>query len=124
MSRILIVDDSPTEAHILSEIIKREGHEVIEARNGKDGLDLAINEQPDLIVMDVLMPVMNGYQATRKIHRDKRTKSIPIIIVTTKNLDTDIEWGLRQGASDYVAKPVDVAVFREKVSALLSSMAA
>jgi len=121
MAKILIVDDSPTEAHILEGILTTDGHEVIKAENGTIGLATAIEELPDLILMDVLMPGMNGFQTTRKLHRDARTKQIPIIIVTTKNEDTDIEWGLSQGASDYMVKPVDVSLFREKVKTLLGS---
>lgn len=122
MAKILIVDDSAAEAHVLEEILKLDGHEAIKASNGEDGLAMAIEELPNLIVMDVVMPGMNGFKATRKIHRNSSTKEIPIIIVTTKDQDTDIEWGLSQGAADYMAKPVDATLFREKVNTLLGTL--
>lgn len=123
MAKILIVDDSPTETHVLEEMLKMDGHEAIKASNGEEGIEMAMKEMPNLIVMDVVMPGMNGFKATRKIHRNESTRDIPIMIVTTKNQDTDIEWGLSQGASDYMAKPVDVELFREKVQTLLKSVA-
>ena len=122
MAKILIVDDSAAEAHVLEEILKLDGHEAIKASNGEDGLAMAIEELPNLIVMDVVMPGMNGFKATRKIHRNSSTKEIPIIIVTTKDQDTDIEWGLSQGAADYMAKPVDATLLREKVNTLLGTV--
>ena len=107
MSRILIVDDSPTETFRFKEILNKNGFEVIEAANGADGVTMAQAELPDLVLMDVVMPGVNGFQATRQIARGDTTKHIPIVIVSTKDQATDRVWGKRQGASDYLTKPVD-----------------
>lgn len=119
MAKILIVDDSPTEIHILSKALEGDGHQVVVATDGEEGVAKAIAELPDLILMDVVMPGLNGFQATRKIHRNASTKHIPIIIVTTKDQDTDREWGMRQGAMDYLVKPVNTGILTEKVRSLL-----
>ncbi|MEB3754849.1 response regulator [Acinetobacter sp. MD2(2019)] len=107
MAQILIVDDSPTETFRFKEILTKHGYEVIEAANGEDGVTLAEAALPDLILMDVVMPGVNGFQATRQITRGEKTKHIPIIIVSTKDQATDRVWGKRQGAKDYLTKPVD-----------------
>lgn len=107
MAKILIVDDSPSEMVRLREILEKNGHQVVEAINGEDSLPLADREQPELILMDVVMPGMNGFQATRKLSRGETTKHIPIVIVSTKNQETDRVWGKRQGAKDYITKPYD-----------------
>jgi twitching motility two-component system response regulator PilH len=83
------------------------GHEVITAENGRDGVNMAIAEQPDVVLMDIVMPDMNGFQATRQIARGTDTKHIPVIIVSSKNQETDKVWGQRQGAKGYITKPVD-----------------
>ncbi len=119
MAQILIVDDSPTEIHILSSILEKMGHSVMTAENGEDGIAAAKANKPDLILMDVVMPGMNGFQATRQLSKDGETSDIPIIIVTTKDQETDRVWGLRQGAKDYLTKPVEEAVLVEKVNSLL-----
>ena len=107
MARILVVDDSPTEMFRFKEILLKHGYEVLEASNGADGVTLAQAEQPDLILMDVVMPGVNGFQATRHIARAEETKHIPIVIVSTKDQDTDRAWGKRQGAKEYLTKPID-----------------
>ena len=107
MARILIVDDSPTEMFRFREILSKHGYEVLEATNGADGVTLAQAELPDLVLMDVVMPGVNGFQATRQISRGDTTKHIPIVIVSTKDQATDRVWGKRQGARDYLIKPVD-----------------
>ena len=106
MARILVVDDSPSQLFGMQKIIEKLGHEVLSATNGEEGVRTAKEQIPDLILMDVVMPELNGFQATRKISRDERTSHIPIIMVTTKNLQTDKVWGMRQGAKDYLVKPV------------------
>ena len=115
---ILIVDDSPTERHVLSELLTQNGYQVITAENGEEGVQKAKNEQPDLILMDVVMPGLNGYQATRTLTRDETTKHIPIIVCTSKGQETDRIWGLRQGALDYIVKPVDAQDLLSKIAAL------
>lgn len=107
MTKILIVDDSPTEMFRFKEILAKHGFEVIEATNGADGITLAQAELPDLVLMDVVMPGVNGFQATRQIARGAATKHIPIVIVSTKDQETDRVWGKRQGACDYLTKPID-----------------
>lgn len=119
MAQILIVDDSPTEIHVLSSILEKIGHTVLTAENGEDGIAKAKETKPDLILMDVVMPGMNGFQATRQLTKDAETGDIPVIIVTTKDQETDRVWGLRQGAKDYLTKPVEEAVLVEKINALL-----
>ena len=120
MARILIVDDSPTETFRFREILTKHGFEVIEAANGADGVTMAQAELPDLILMDVVMPGVNGFQATRQISRGDTTKHIPIVIVSTKDQATDRVWGKRQGARDYLIKPVDemqfLAVFNQHLN--------
>ena len=107
MARILVVDDSPTEMFRFKEILNKNGFDVIEASNGADGVTLAQAKLPDLVLMDIVMPGVNGFQATRQIARGVTTKHIPIVIVSTKDQDTDRVWGKRQGACDYLTKPID-----------------
>ena len=106
MPRILVVDDSPTEVFRFKEILNKYGYEVIEAMNGEEGIQMAKIILPDLILMDIVMPGINGFQATRQITRDNLTKHIPIIIVSTKDQETDRVWGKRQGAVDYLTKRI------------------
>lgn len=107
MPKILVVDDSPTEVFQFKEMLEKLGYEVITAENGRDGVMMASSEQPDVVLMDIVMPDMNGFQATRQITRGAETKHIPVIIVSSKNQETDKVWGARQGASGYVTKPVN-----------------
>ena len=107
MSKVLVVDDSPTEIHQFREMLEQMGHQVIVAENGRDGVAMAAREQPDVVLMDIVMPDMNGFQATRAISRGADTKHIPVIIVSSKNQETDKVWGQRQGAKGYITKPVD-----------------
>ena len=115
---ILVVDDSPTERHVLSELLTSNGYQVITAENGEEGVEKAKKELPDLILMDVVMPGLNGYQATRTLTRDETTKHIPIIVCTSKGQETDKIWGMRQGALDYMVKPIDHPALLEKIRAL------
>lgn len=115
---ILVVDDSPTERHILVELLTRNGYQVITAENGEEGIEKAKSEMPDLILMDVVMPGLNGYQATRTLTRDEQTKSIPVIVCTSKSQETDKIWGLRQGAQDYLAKPINGDELLARIAAL------
>ncbi len=119
MAKVLIVDDSPTEVHVLKGVLEKGGHNVSSADNAEDGIKQAKAVKPDVILMDVVMPGMNGFQATRALTKDPETQHIPIIIVTTKDQETDRVWGLRQGAKDYVTKPVDASDLLAKVKAVL-----
>jgi twitching motility two-component system response regulator PilH len=116
--KILIVDDSATNRHALSEMLARHGYQCSLAGSGQEAIEKAKAEKPDMILMDVVMPGMDGYQATRIITRDEATKSIPVILCTSKNQETDRIWGVRQGARDYVFKPVDEKDLLAKITSL------
>jgi twitching motility two-component system response regulator PilH len=103
----MIVDDSPTEVHVMRTALEKHGFQTMSAADGTECLSLAREVRPDLIFMDVVMPGLNGFQATRTLTRDPQTKSIPVVMITTKDQVTDRIWGLRQGAVDYLVKPVD-----------------
>jgi twitching motility two-component system response regulator PilH len=118
IKRILVVDDSATERHMLKDLLTKAGYDVISSENGEDAIVKARQVKPDLILMDVVMPGLNGFQATRAISRDPETKSIPVIMCTSKSQETDKIWGLRQGAKDYVVKPVDRDVLLAKIASL------
>jgi twitching motility two-component system response regulator PilH len=105
--KILVVDDSKTELHHVTDILGRHGFSVRTAENGEEAMKRLAEEKPDLILMDVVMPGQNGFQLTRAITRDPNFADVPIIICTSKNQETDKVWGMRQGAKDYVVKPVD-----------------
>jgi twitching motility two-component system response regulator PilH len=105
MARILIVDDSPSQLLGLKRIVEKLGHETLTAEDGAAGVEVAKREKPDLILMDVVMPNLNGFQATRTISKDPGTAHIPVVLVTTKDQETDKVWGMRQGAKAYVTKP-------------------
>ena len=118
IKNILIVDDSPTERHILTELLTGAGYQVTTAESGDEGVARAKQIMPDLVLMDVVMPGTNGFQATRALSKDDATKNIPVIMCTTKNQETDKLWGMRQGALDYVTKPVDFALLLQKITAI------
>jgi twitching motility two-component system response regulator PilH len=118
IKKILIVDDSPTDLHLLSGMLTKHGYNVVPAVTGEEAVEKAKTEQPDLVLMDIVMPGMNGFEATRTISRDPETSSIPVIIVSTKGQETDRVWGLRQGAKDYMVKPLDEKLLIEKIQAL------
>lgn len=119
MARILVVDDSPTETHQMVNLLARQGHQVLTAATGSDGVNMASLEQPDIILMDVVMPGINGFQATRQITRNNETRHIPVIIVSIKSQDADRVWGQRQGACGYLTKPVDDRTLIDAVNGLL-----
>jgi twitching motility two-component system response regulator PilH len=106
MALVLIVDDSPTDQHVLSQTLRRHGFDTMVASEGGEAITLAEREHPDVILMDIVMPGMNGFQATRQLTNNPATASIPVVIVTSKNQETDRIWGLRQGAVSYITKPV------------------
>jgi twitching motility two-component system response regulator PilH len=118
VKKILVVDDSPTDRQYIIESLKGKGFQIVTAENGEDAITKAKAELPDLILMDVVMPGLNGYQATRQITRDDATKHIPVIMCTSKGADTDKTWGMRQGANDYLVKPVDPQALLAKIAQL------
>ena len=120
MARILVVDDSPTETHQFVNALARHGYQVLTASSGTDGIAIASEEQPDVILMDVVMPGINGFQATRQLTKNEITSHIPVIIVSSKSQDADRVWGERQGACGYLTKPVDDRVLIDTVNDVLS----
>ncbi len=120
MARILVVDDSPTDSHKMTHLLAKHGHQVLTAATGSDGIEVASEEQPDVILMDVVMPGINGFQATRELTRAHSTKHIPVIIVSSKAEEADRIWGERQGATGYVTKPVDDSKVLDVVNRVLA----
>ena len=121
MARVLIVDDSQTETYKMSSVLTKHGFEVLTAGSGEEGLALARQELPDVVLMDIVMPGLNGFQATRQLTKDASTQHIPVIIVTTKDQETDRLWGQRQGASGYLTKPVESKLLVETIESLPKS---
>lgn len=118
IQKILVVDDSPTERYFLSDILIKNGYSVSTAETGEEALQKVKADRPQLILMDIVMPGQNGFQVTRALSRDPDTQDVPIIICTSKGQETDRIWGLRQGARDYIVKPVDPQELLAKISAL------
>ncbi|MBO9767997.1 MULTISPECIES: response regulator [Xanthomonas] len=105
MARIILIEDSPTDRAVFSQWLEKAGHTVVATDNAEEGLELVRSQAPDIVLMDVVLPGMSGFQATRALARDQATKDIPVLLVSTKGMETDRAWGLRQGASDYIVKP-------------------
>jgi twitching motility two-component system response regulator PilH len=99
-------------------MLSKKGYNVVTAESGEEAIVKSKTEMPDVILMDVVMPGMNGYQATRTITREEATKHIPVIMCTSKGQETDKIWGMRQGANDYLVKPIDPEVLLQKIAAL------
>ncbi len=121
MAVILIIDDSPTELHLFQKMLEKSGFETLVADSGEEGLRKAKSSRPDCILMDVVMPGMNGFQATRKLTQDSDTAGIPVIMITTKDQETDKIWGMRQGAVEYLVKPVDAKQLVAKINAVMAA---
>jgi twitching motility two-component system response regulator PilH len=117
---ILVVDDSPTEVHVIRKALEKHGFQTAAAADGAEGIRLAKQMKPDLIFMDIVMPGVNGFQATRTLSNDPETRRIPVIMVTSKAQETDRIWGMRQGAVDYLVKPVSAEMLVEKAQAALA----
>ncbi len=120
MAKILVIEDVKTESLIVSKILKSIGHTVINADNGEDGLALVEKEQPDLVLSDIVMPKMDGFQVCRKIKRNAASSHIPVILVSSKTQDSDKFWGLKQGATDYLNKPIVESTLVDSISKVLS----
>ena len=119
MARILIVDDSPSQLLGMKRIVEKLGHETVTAEDGASGVEVAKATLPDLILMDVVMPNINGFQATRAISTEPTTPQIPVVLVTTKDQETDKVWGMRQGAKAYITKPFTESQLIEVINSLL-----
>ena len=107
MATILIIDDSPTDVRVFTTLLERAGHQVVAVHSAEEGIERARSDLPGLVIMDVIMPGMNGFQATRTLSRDPITAGVPIVMITTKSMETDRVWGLRQGARAFITKPVN-----------------
>ena len=118
IKKIMVVDDSPTERAFMEGVLKKRGYEVLLVESGEAAIERSKSDMPDLILMDVVMPGLNGFQATRAITREEKTKHIPVIICTTKDQETDKIWGLRQGAFAYFTKPIDASQLLAKIATL------
>jgi Response regulators consisting of a CheY-like receiver domain and a winged-helix DNA-binding domain len=123
MAHIIIVDDSPTEVHVLKNLLESRGFTTSSASSGEQGIAKAKDEKPDVVLMDVVMPGLNGFQATRQLSKDPDTSNIPVIIISIKSQETDKVWGIRQGAKDYITKPVNPTELLNKIDAVLRSVA-
>ncbi|HZH44728.1 MAG TPA: response regulator [Lysobacter sp.] len=121
MARILLIEDSPTDTAVLTQLLERNGHQVIASGSAEEGIEVAKRERPDLVLMDVILPGMNGFQATRALSRDAQTQGIPVLIVSTKGMETDKAWGMRQGAKDYIVKPPREDDLIARINALLAA---
>lgn len=121
MAHIFIIDDSPTEVRVLTGFLEKAGHRVSSAPSAEEGIDQVRRARPDLVIMDIIMPGMNGFQATRQLSRDAATSAIPVVMVTTKAMETDRIWALRQGAKAFMTKPVAEKELLGQIDGLLSA---
>ncbi len=119
MSVVLIIEDSPTDAHVYQRALEAAGYQVLHAENAEVGVPMAKSARPDVILMDIVMPGVNGFQATRELSRNESTRHIPVIMLSTKSQQTDRIWAMRQGASDYLVKPVPRPVLIDAVQTVL-----
>jgi twitching motility two-component system response regulator PilH len=121
VATILIIDDSPTDVRVFTTLLERAGYQVIAVSSAEEGIERVRADLPDLVIMDVIMPGMNGFQATRTLTRDPVTKAVPIVMITTKSMETDRVWGLRQGARAFITKPVNEKELLACITDLLPS---
>ncbi len=121
MAVVLIIDDSPTELHLFQNMLEKAGFETLVADSGEEGLRQARTSRPDCILMDIVMPGMNGFQATRRLTKDPTTAAIPVIMITTKDQETDKIWGMRQGAVEYLVKPIADKELVAKINAVMAA---
>jgi len=120
MATVLIIDDSPTELHLFQDMLEKNGFDTLVADSGEEGIRQAQTARPDCILMDVVMPGMNGFQATRKLTQDPKTSTIPVIMITTKDQETDKIWGMRQGAVEYLVKPITSKQLVSKINSVMA----
>jgi len=121
VANILIIDDSPTDVRVFTTLLERAGHQTVAVGAAEEGIERARADVPDLIIMDVIMPGMNGFQATRTLTRDPVTSAVPVVMITTKSMETDRVWGLRQGARAFITKPVNEKELLACINELLPS---
>lgn len=118
-TKILIVEDSPTELQLVTAALKGHGFELVIARDGEEATAKALAEQPDLILLDVVLPKKNGYQVCRHLKSDPQTRQIKVLMLTSKSQDVDRFWGLRQGADGYLTKPFNTEELLSQIGALV-----
>ena len=123
MASILIIDDSPTDVRVFTTLLERAGHQIAAVNTAEEGIERVRADLPDLVIMDVIMPGMNGFQATRTLTRDPVTANVPVVMITTKSMETDRVWGLRQGARAFITKPVNEKELLTCINDLLPSAA-
>ncbi len=121
MAVVLIIDDSPTELHLFQNMLEKAGFDTLVADSGEEGLQTARTAHPDCILMDIVMPGMNGFQATRRLTRDPATSAIPVIMITGKDQETDKIWGMRQGAVEYLVKPIADKELVAKINTVMAA---
>lgn len=121
MPKVLIVDDSQSALYTLRKLVEQAGHQAVTAESGEQALRLAAEEMPEVILMDIVLPGMSGYTATRQLHRSGSTQHIPVIFVSSKSGEADRDWGLRQGARDYVTKPINPDALLTAISAAIAA---
>jgi len=121
VATILIIDDSPTDVRVFTTLLERAGHQVVAVSTAEEGIERVRTDMPGLVIMDVIMPGMNGFQATRTLTRDPKTQDVPIVMITTKSMETDRVWGLRQGARAFITKPVNEKELLACINELLPS---
>jgi twitching motility two-component system response regulator PilH len=121
VANILIIDDSPTDVRVFTTLLERAGHHVVAVSTAEEGIERVRADLPGLVIMDVIMPGMNGFQATRTLTRDPATSAVPIVMITTKSMETDRVWGLRQGARAFITKPVNEKELLACINDLLPS---
>jgi twitching motility two-component system response regulator PilH len=121
VANILIIDDSPTDVRVFTTLLERAGHQVSAVSAAEEGIEQVRANPPDLVIMDVIMPGMNGFQATRTLTRDPKTQHVPVVMITTKSMETDRVWGMRQGARAFITKPVNEKELLACINDLLSS---
>ena len=124
MAVVLIVDDSRSERVVLKSILEKHGYQILTAETGADGVAICREEQPDAVLMDIIMPGLNGFQATRQLTNDPKTDQIPVVIITTRDQEADKEWGFRQGARSCLTKPVKEDVLLKTLKNLIKTRAA
>ena len=112
---ILIVEDNELNMKLFHDLLAAQGYRVLQTEDGMTALETARRDPPDLILMDVVMPELNGFQATRMLSKDPATASIPIIVISSKNQESDRMWAMRQGAREYIIKPVKEADLLGKI---------
>lgn len=119
VARILVVEDNPDNSDLVVDVLTLRGHEVIQAANGREGVEMARACHPDLILMDISLPIMDGFAATEEIKSDPQLKPVPVIALTAHAMAGDEKRALAAGCNGYITKPIDIKTFANKIQAFL-----